>query len=144
MERIKGGMKMKRAYPTILTKADDAILVEVPDLKILTEGTDVSNAIEMARDAIGVTGISMQDHGEEIPEPMACDEIDISKGTFAKDGPGILTLVDIDFDVYRRKADQKMVRRNVSLPNWLNTAANEANLNVSSVLQEALKARLGF
>jgi len=135
---------MKRAYPTILTKADDAILVEVPDLKILTEGTDVSNAIEMARDAIGVTGISMQDHGEEIPEPMACDEIDISKGTFAKDGPGILTLVDIDFDVYRRKADQKMVRRNVSLPNWLNTAANEANLNVSSVLQEALKARLGF
>ena len=60
---------MKRVYPTILTVTDDAVLVEVPDLEILTEGTDISNAIEMARDAIGIAGISIQDHGDEIPEP---------------------------------------------------------------------------
>ncbi len=33
-----------------------------PDLEILTEGKDLQDAIEMARDAIGLTGISMQDN----------------------------------------------------------------------------------
>ena len=135
---------MKKAYPTILTETDDAVLVEVPDLEILTEGTDISNAIEMARDAIGITGISMQDHGEKIPEPSECKSINIKEGTFAKEGSGLLTLVDVDFDIYRKKLEQKMVRRNVTLPSWLNAAADKANLNVSRVLQEALKSKLGF
>ena len=36
-----------------------------------------------------------------------------------------------------------MVRRNVTLPNWLNQEAEKAHLNVSKVLQEALKVKLG-
>lgn len=35
---------------------------------IFTEGTDLEDAIEMARDAIGLNGIVMQDDGEDIPE----------------------------------------------------------------------------
>ena len=135
---------MKRAYPTILTETESTVLVEVPDLEILTEGTDLSNAIEMARDAIGIAGLSLQDHGDIIPEPSECKSINIKSGTFAKEGPGILTLVDVDFDVYRKRLDQKMVRRNVTLPSWLNAAADKANLNVSRVLQEALKSKLGY
>ena len=60
---------MKRAYPTILTKTKDLILVEVPDLEIVTEGKDLGDAIEMARDAIGISGISILDRGDDIPEP---------------------------------------------------------------------------
>ena len=55
----------------------------------------------------------------------------------------LLSLVDIDFDVYRRKIDMKTVRRNVTLPNWLNREAEEAYINVSKVLQEALMTKLG-
>ena len=44
---------MVTAYPTILTQVENAVLVEVPDLSILTEGKDISDAIAMARDAIG-------------------------------------------------------------------------------------------
>ena len=51
--------------------------------------------------------------------------------------------MDIDFDVYRRKIDMKTVRRNVTLPNWLNREAEEAHINVSKVLQEALMTKLG-
>ena len=134
---------MKGVYPAIFTKTENAILVEVPDLEILTEGKDMQDAIEMARDAIGLTGISMQDHGEQIPEPTDFKKVDISKGTFANEGEGQLSLVDIDFDVYRRKIDVKTVRRNVTLPNWLNREAEEAHINVSKVLQEALMAKLG-
>ncbi len=134
---------MKTAYPVIFTKAGDVILIEIPDLEILSEGKDFANAIEMARDAIGITGISMEDHGELIPTPSDISDIDISKGTFANEGIGYLSMVDIDFMVYRRKNDNKTVRRNVTLPNWLNKEAEAAHINVSRVLQEALMNKLG-
>lgn len=54
-----------------------------------------------------------------------------------------MSLVDIDFMTYRRKIDTKTVRRNVTLPNWLNQEAEAAHINVSKVLQEALMSRLG-
>ena len=55
---------------------------------------------------------------------------------------GILTMVDVDFSEYRKKMDNRMVRRNVTLPNWLNMEADRLNLNVSKVLQEALSDRV--
>lgn len=135
---------MKKVYPVILTQSKKEVLVEIPDFNLFTEGKDLNDAIAMARDAIGLQGISKQDHGEKIPDASKMEDIKISKGKFSSIGESLLTLVDIDFDIYRRKQDQKMVRRNVTLPNWLNVAADEANINVSGVLQEALKKRLGF
>ena len=55
---------------------------------------------------------------------------------------GLLTYIDVDFIEYRRRHDNKTVRRNVTLPNWLNIEAEKAHLNVSKVLQEALKEKL--
>ena len=60
----------------------------------------------------------------------------------ADEGHSIISIVDVDIDAYRRVLDNKPVRRNVSLPNWLNQAANKANINVSRVLQDALKEKL--
>ena len=134
---------MKKVYPVIFTQTQDNVLVEVPDLEILTEGKNIADAIEMARDAMGVTGISMEDHGEAIPEPTDITDIDLDRGTFVKEGKNILSLVDIDFLEYRKRADNKMVRRNVTLPNWLNLEAEKARINVSKVLQEALMQKLG-
>ena len=133
---------MKTVYPTILTKVDDGFLVEVPDLDILTEGSDLNNAIYMARDAIGLKGITLQDMGEAIPDASPIGAIDPEKGTFAEDGAGLVTLVDIDFDAYRRRVDQKMVRRNVTLPSWMDAEATAAHINVSRVLQDALRDQL--
>ena len=52
-------------------------------------------------------------------------------------------MVDIDFAEYRRKVDDKTVRRNVTLTNWLNQEAEKTHINVSRVLQEALMMKLG-
>ena len=133
---------MKAIFPVIFTQTDDIVLVEVPDLGVLTEGTDMADAIDMARDAIGLKGITIQDDGEEVPAPSKLDEIDPLKGTFATDGRGIVSLVDVDFSEYRRRLDNKTVRRNVTLPNWLNLEADKANINVSRVLQDALMEKL--
>lgn len=141
---------MKQVYPTFIVNTNDSsehpFLVCVPDLDIFTEGDDFADAIEMARDAIGVTGISMEDHGEGLPLPsepsdaikklqVSATEVDFTKG--------ILTYVDVDFSEYRRKVDTKTVRRNVALPSWLNYEAEHAGINVSRVLQEALISTLG-
>lgn len=57
---------------------------------------------------------------------------------------GILTYVDVNFTEYRRRVDNEAVRRNVTLPNWLNAEAEKAQINVSRVLQEALINALGL
>lgn len=134
---------MKKVYSVIFTKTEECILAEVPDLEILTEGKDLVNAIEMVRDAIGLTVITMQDYGQKIPDSTPETMIDMMQGTFVKEGKSMISLVDVDVDAYRRKYDNKTVRRNVTLPNWLNIEAEKAHLNVSRVLQEALMARLG-
>ena len=140
---------MKKVYPVIFTDVSTNILIEVPDLKILTEANEegkekasFAEAIIVARDVIGLSCISAEDEGEMIAEASAIEDIDVSKGTFAEEGKGLVSLVDVDLAEYRRKVDNKTVRRNVTLPNWLNQAAEAANLNVSRVLQEALMEKL--
>ncbi|MGN0352973.1 MAG: type II toxin-antitoxin system HicB family antitoxin [Roseburia sp.] len=136
---------MREVYPAIFTPLNDeknTVLIEVPDLQILTEGFGMADAVEMARDAIGLKGICYEDEGRELPQPSLMSDIDVSKGTFAEDGVGCVSLVDIDFAEYRRKVDNKTVRRNVTLPNWLNQEAEKAHINVSRVLQEALMMKL--
>lgn len=47
---------MKQVYPVIFTQLNDkkdTVLINVPDMNILTEGFGLPDAIEMARDAIG-------------------------------------------------------------------------------------------
>lgn len=96
-------MVKKKRYPVIFTTMQDAVLVEIPDLEILTEGRDYDDAVRMARDAIGLKGISMEDAGMEVPEASDLQSIDPAKGTFAEDGEGVVSLVDIDFTEYRNK-----------------------------------------
>lgn len=134
---------MKAIYPVIFTQTEDAVLIEVPDLRILTEGKDMADAIYMARDAIELMCVTMEDDNEEIPTPSDIKDIDVKKGTFAEEGNSIISIVDIDSSEYRRKVDIKSVRRNVTLPSWLNYEAEQSHINVSKVLQDALMNVLG-
>ena len=110
----------KRVYPIVLIDEGTGFYVEIPDFDIATQGTDLADAISMARDAIGLTIVTMQDKEQYVPEPSIEANINVKESTFSEDGMGILALVDIDVDAYRRKYDNKTVRRNVTLPNWLN------------------------
>lgn len=126
---------MKEAYPVIMSKGSEFIVVYVPDFNINTQGTDYADAMEMARDAIGLVGIDMEDDGEALPSPSPLSSVEARPGD-------VVTLVDVDFTEYRRKNDMRSVRRNVSLPSWLDVAAREADINVSAVLARALKQEL--
>lgn len=126
---------MKNAYPIVLTQGEKRVIVFVPDFSINTEGTDVADAIEMARDAIGLVGIDMEDDGEKLPDPSPMQ-------TVQKAYPGIVTLVDVDFTEYRRRNDLRSVKKNCTIPSWLNVEAEKAGINFSAILQAALKKEL--
>lgn len=136
---------MKKVYPTFISQNGKDYLVYVPDMDIYTEGKSMEDAIDMARDAIGLKGIDYENDGKELPEPSD-DEGALQKAKEDTDiydySKGIQTLVDIDFAEYRRRMDNKMVRRNVTLPSWMDAAAEKEKINVSKVLQEALASRL--
>jgi predicted RNase H-like HicB family nuclease len=62
---------MKAAYPIVMSKGKKFIVVYIPDFKINTQGKDEAYAMEMARDAIGLVGIDMEDENEPLPHSTA-------------------------------------------------------------------------
>lgn len=138
---------MKYAYPIYMAKSGADFLVYIPDMDIFTEGKTPADAICMARDAIGITGIDMENEKEEIPKPTSYEEarnktIEKADGEDFLYSAGICTLVDVDFLEYRKKMENKAVKKNCTIPYWLSVEADKAGVNYSRVLQEALREKL--
>lgn len=128
---------MKQVYPIILhPEPKGGFSVSVPDLDIGTRGETIAECIDMARDAIGLWAMCEQDMGHDIPAP--------SELSPAHGADEIVTLVDIDFQAYRRAQDMRAVRKNVTIPSYLNDMAEKAGVNFSQVLQEGLKQHLNI
>jgi len=128
---------MRVVYPVIISKHDDWHIVQVPDLDQSTQGTDLYDAIYMARDLISLCCVDMQNEGKELPKPS-----EISAITHKTDE--ILTLVDCDLDEYRKMISQMEIRKTVKISGQINATAKNEKINVSQVLQQALKAELGI
>ena len=54
---------------------------------------------------------------------------------------GIVTLISLDMDSYAEKYGRKSVRKNVTIPAWLDTFGEQAGINYSQVLREGLERR---
>ena len=125
---------MTKVYPVILTPVEEGYVVTVPDLDINTQGKDLADAIYMARDAIGIWGISEEDDGRAVPEP--------SLDAPNHESNELVSWIDIDFAKYRKASDMTTMRINVSVPKYLKVLGDEAGVNFSQELQERLKERL--
>ena len=137
---------MEKTYFTFIKKSGEDYLVYVPDMEVYTEGRSVFDAIVMARDAIGLKGVEMEDDGIALPD-VSDKEAVIAKAKAEADADfdfsdGLLTLVDIDFTAYRNKLRNKAVKKNCTIPYWLNKKAEEMDINFSKVLQEALIVKI--
>lgn len=127
---------MKGVYPVLLTPGEQYVLVHIPDFNISTQGVDIADAIAMARDAIGLAGIDMEDEHEPVPQGSPLSDV-------AKDSDAdMVTLVDVDFAEYRKMNENRAVKKNCTIPSWLNARAEAAGINFSAVLQAALKREL--
>lgn len=134
-----------QVYPVVFTETKDeknTFLVYIPDLNGMTEGYGLADAIAMAKNYIGNNLYSKAD--SDFPVPSDIDEIKPGKSVFAEAGKSFVSLVDIDIDSFRRKYKSRNVRRNITLPEWLDDMATEEKINVSAVTQKALKQKLGL
>lgn len=125
----------KVVYPVIITKVGDYYSVRVPAFSSTTEGKDFADAIYMARDLISLMSIDYEDDGKDLPK---AEEIKV-----APEGSTV-TWVDADLIAYRRKYDKKTVKKNCTIPSYLNYEAEKQGINFSKVLQDALIEKLGI
>ncbi len=128
---------MKNVYPVVLIPDNDGYVVNIPDFDFMTQGENVSDAIDMARDAISLMGVQYQDENKQLPTPSKVSDVE-------HEANEIVTLVDVDFSAYRKILENRSVRKNCTIPAWLNTIAEKNNINFSSVLQSALIEKLGL
>lgn len=106
--------------------------VEVPDLPgCVTEGDDLADAIRMGIDAASGWVLDELEDGKTVPQASRIQDV-------RADGDGFVSLLALDMDAYAQKYGKKAVRKNLTIPAWLNTFAEERGLNFSQVLTDAL------
>jgi len=119
-------------YPVAFLPEDEGYSVRVPDLDgCYTQGNTFDEAVEMAQDAIG---LYLEDV-EHILAPSLPTQVALEPGEF-------VAVVPFDVLAYKRRHDTKAVKKTLTIPSWLNEAAEAAHINFSSVLQAALKQQL--
>lgn len=125
---------MKLIYPAIFSPCmeKEGYTVEVPDLPgCVTEGDDLADAIEMATDAASGWILGELEDGNNIPSPSQRKDIQTDDDSF-------INMLVLDMDSYSEKYGSKAVRKNITIPAWLNTYGEKNHINFSKVLQDAL------
>ncbi len=120
----------KLAYPVIFEKDYDGYFVTVPDLGVNTQGDTLADAINMARDLISLYILDKTEDGKTFVKP--------NTNNFKLPKNAIVSYVDVDIDIYSKKFGTKTVKKNCTIPAWLNAKAEEMNINFSKTLQDAL------
>jgi len=125
---------MKLAYPAFFYKDEttDSYAVVVPDLPGCVSGGDtLADAILMATDAASGWVLDELEDGKPIPPASTYEDL-------CPDPGGFVNILVLDMDVYADKYGSKAVRKNLTIPAWLNTFAESNHVNFSQVLQESL------
>ena len=125
-------------YTAILTPSEDGqkVYAKVPDVPgCATTGRNLQDAIAQIQDALSGCLVVAEDEQLEIAPPTPQSELVHEKGD-------ICTLIQVDTIAYRARTDTRSVRKNVSLPAWMATLADQRGINCSRVLQEALRQQL--
>jgi len=118
-------------------KEDDteSFLVRFPDLPgCLAGGETISDALERAEDACALWML----HYDNVPPP----DLGLLESN-RNDKDNFYNLIFVDLEEYSKKISLKSVKKNVTIPSWLNEKAERENLNFSQILQQGVKDALG-
>ncbi|MGE4272815.1 MAG: type II toxin-antitoxin system HicB family antitoxin [Desulfitobacterium sp.] len=131
---------MKLVYPACFYPSDEGFTVVFPDLSgCVTEGETLAHAMEMAEDAASGWLLGEIEENKKLPDASAISEVVADEYE-----NGFVSLIGIDLDAYALKYSSKSVKKTLTIPQWLNTIAEEKGVNFSAILQESLKDHLGI
>ena len=130
-------MKDRYSFISILNMDEDGISIEFPDLPgCLPCADSIDEAVDNAREALGLHLWGMEQDNETIPEPTPLSEINCDKNA-------IPVLVDVFMPPFRDKLNNRFVKKTLSLPAWLADLADKDGVNCSKIFQSALIDYLG-
>lgn len=125
---------MKLVYPAVFCPCEgkEGYTVTLPDLPgCVTEGNSLADAILMAEDAASGWVLDELEDGNVAPAASSPEAVKVNPGEF-------VNLLVLDMDAYAEKYGDKAVRKNLTIPAWLNTFAEKQHVNFSQVLTDAL------
>lgn len=126
---------MKLTYPACFYPCEQkkgGYTVEVPDLPgCVSEGDSLADAILMATDAASGWVLDELEEGNSVPQASPVEKI-------TPDAGGFVSILVLDMDAYAEKYGEKAVRKNLTIPAWLNAFAEKNHINFSQVLQDTL------
>lgn len=120
---------METSYPIVLTSTKEGYTAYIPDFNLTAKGEKQSDAIDAAKKAVYLWALSEENAGKSIPKPFSAN------GIVAKPGR-IVTLIRIS-----PEERQRTIQKSIAIPLWLNELAEKEDIDISQVLQEALKKK---
>lgn len=127
---------MKLSYPACFYQDSETghYTVEVPDLPgCVTGAPTLPDAILMAEDAASGWILDELEDGNPIPQSTPIQKI-------IPGDNGFVSILVLDMDAYAEKYGNTAVRKNCTIPAWLNTFAEKEHINFSQVLTDGLTA----
>ncbi|HEL9598062.1 type II toxin-antitoxin system HicB family antitoxin [Streptococcus suis] len=123
---------MLKSYPAIFHKDEQGYWVEFPEFSGGTQGDNLEEAMYNAREFLESSIALYIDEGMELPKASDIKELT------APDG--FVSMIQADPAPYIK--NNKAIRKNVTVPEWLTKLADREGLNYSEILTTALETRL--
>ena len=125
---------MKLIYPAIFYPFENGngYTVEVPDLPgCVSEGDTLADAILMGTDAASGWILDELEDGNDLPTASSISDMQPDDG-------GIVNLLVLDMDAYAEKYGSKAVRKNITIPAYMDTYLENHGMSLSKVVQDAI------
>ena len=105
----------KLFYPALFHKAEEGgFWISFPDIpECLTQGDDMTQAYEMAVDALGLALTCREKEQQPLPTPSDPTAITPEANSF-------LVVIEFDMLAYKKRTNSRAVKKTLSIPEWLN------------------------
>ena len=130
-------MEENYTYPVILDFSnDDVIEVKIPNFSDNISFIEIDDdKITAAQEILAMAIIEYEDKNLKLPEPFKVDEIKLLENQQS-------IFINVWLPYYRAKIKISYVKKNLTIPAWLDQLAKERNVNYSALLVKALKEEL--
>ena len=131
---------MRYVYTAIFSQepeTEETYNVSFPDIPgCNTFGEGLVDAIDMAEDALCLWLYDKEECSAAIPPATVPSKVTAGGGAF-------VTAISVDTETYRRYHSNKLIKKTLNVPMWLNEMAEKKGINFSQALQQSLKDQLG-
>lgn len=103
--------------------------IDFPDMIMVEEETR-ENAIKSAQASLALQILDYVDNRKELPAPSECNEN--------------VVYIHVWLPYFKNITKEIYVKKNVTIPQWLDILAKESKINFSAILVKGIKAELGI